>query len=208
MKITSTKKCLIKFKVACRMYRFDRIYIPLLMSFFILSSNEAKEFVVDTTANNSITFFAGSTFGSFEGVTSTIRGSLFWDNGDTLSAGSVHFEVPLQTIDTGIGLRNKHMRNKYLETDQYPLAVYEGSLTAWEDSDGDTARVKSNGTLKIHGVEKEMPATATLENTDSGFRVTTAFKLNIADFNIEQPSFLLTKMDKEVQLKLTFFLVN
>ena len=141
-------------------------------------------------------------------MTDKIRGTLSWENGDTVSTGRVHFEVPLETIDTGIGLRNKHMRNKYLETDQYPLAVYEGSLTSWEDSAGATARVKSTGILKIHGVEREMPATATLENTDSGFRVTTGFKLNITDFDIEQPGFLLTKMDREVRLKVTFFLVN
>src|SRR5438132_5755067 len=38
---------------------------------------------------------------------------------------AVTFVVPLATLKTGIDLRDRHMREKYLETDKYPNAVLE-----------------------------------------------------------------------------------
>ena len=37
----------------------------------------------------------------------------------------VKFTVPLASLETGIGLRDRHMREKYLQVDKYPDAVLE-----------------------------------------------------------------------------------
>ena len=42
------------------------------------------------------------------------------DDGTTLK-----ITVPLAGLQTGIGLRDKHMREKYLQVDKYPDAVLE-----------------------------------------------------------------------------------
>lgn len=178
------------------------IIIPLLFLSFI----RAAELKVDTTRDNPVKFFANSTFGSFEGVTDEIRGSLSWEGEDTMSTGEVYFEVDLETFDTGIGLRNSHMREKYLETDKFPKAIYNGQITAWQETSAGVYQVESKGTMTIHGVEKSFPATAKLYQTESGYRVVTNLKLDITEFNINKPRFLLTSMDKMVRLRLVFYL--
>src|SRR4051794_19552154 len=50
--------------------------------------------------------------------------------------GAVHVAVTLEHVDTGITLRNRHMREKYLETSKYPtadLVVPRASLTFPEE---------------------------------------------------------------------------
>jgi hypothetical protein len=55
--------------------------------------------------------------GSFEAKTNAMSGEIAARPGDPLS-GALH--VNLQTLDTGIGLRDKHMRENYLEVHKGP----------------------------------------------------------------------------------------
>ena len=87
-------------------------------------------FQVDTTRNNLVQFHADVTIGSFTATTSKIEGQVRWEEPDTLATSEVNFRVDLASFDTGIGLRNTHMREKVLETEQYPYAEYIGSLPA------------------------------------------------------------------------------
>lgn len=179
------------------------IFILLLFWTFVSS---AAVLEVDSTLDNSVIFYAGSTLGNFEGKTDNITGNISWQDDDTLGNGKVRLEVDLRTLDTGIGLRNSHMRDKYLETSQYPMAVFEGKLTEWQRIDQTSSQVTASGLLKIHGVEKPLSAVATVQQTDSIYRITTNFELNISDFKIHQPKFLFTSMKKIIRLRLVFYM--
>lgn len=52
-------------------------------------------------------------------------------------------EVSLGSCDTGIGLRNTHMKENYLETAKFPKAVFVGTVP---EADG-----KVSGILTVHG---------------------------------------------------------
>src|SRR5215468_4263304 len=54
---------------------------------------------------------------SLEGKTHELKVE---DDGSVLK-----FTVPLAGLQTGIGLRDRHMREKYLQVDKYPDAVLE-----------------------------------------------------------------------------------
>jgi polyisoprenoid-binding protein YceI len=180
----------------------------LIFIFLILwiVSSRATVLDVDSTRNNSVIFYASSTLGNFEGKTDNIRGNISWQDDDTLGSGKVHLQVDLRTLDTGIGLRNSHMRDKYLQTSRYPEAVYEGQLSEWQRIDDSTSRVVTSGTLKIHGVAKPFSAAATVQQIEAIYRITTNFEMNVANFNIKQPKFLFTSMKKVIRLKLIFYI--
>ena len=57
----------------------------------------------------------------FDVTKCTVTGELKEDKGKL----SGKFEVDLRSLDTGLDLRNEHMRDKYLETDKFPNAVFE-----------------------------------------------------------------------------------
>jgi polyisoprenoid-binding protein YceI len=163
---------------------------------------------VDTTQNNEVNFLANSTFGKIEGITNEISGYVKWEGDDTLSTSEVNFEVPLDSIDTGVGLRNKHMREKYLETEKYPKVIYTGKLSGWgkDQADSNKYLVSTEGKISIHGVEKPLSISGYLTKNENMYHVQFFFSLNIKDFNIDKPRFLLVSMNQILRLKIDFYL--
>ena len=94
---------------------------------------------------------------SFSGATDQIDGFIYWE-GDSLSVekSQLHFEVDLAGFDSGIGKRDRDMR-EVLGTDKWPKAVYKGEITelAAVDSTVTAFRVETRGTLSLHGVERQ-----------------------------------------------------
>ncbi|MBN2365644.1 MAG: YceI family protein [Calditrichaeota bacterium] len=182
--------------------------VIILFILFLLSGLHAEKWVVDTTRSNQVIFYANATLGSFEGKTNHIRGYLMWEGNDTLSTGKAYFEVDLSTLDTGIGLRNSHMRNKYLETEKYPRAIFEGDMIDWKTVSAGKHEISATGILKIHGEIKEISLISTLQQVPEGYRSITNFELNITDFGIEKPGFLLTSMDEQVRLRILLYMTG
>ena len=74
------------------------------------------------------------------------------DDGTTLKV-----IVPLAGLQTGIGLRDKHMREKYLEVDKYPDAVLEVPWSGVKlPGDGQTGEGSAPGKMTLHGKSKDV----------------------------------------------------
>jgi polyisoprenoid-binding protein YceI len=174
------------------------------------ASAGAVEYNVDTAAGNRVRFVSEAPIETFEGVTKRIDGYVAW-SGDSLVIGTaygqseVYFEVDLVALDTGIGLRNRHMRENYLHTDRYPYATYRGRIVAVERSPGDTAVVRSAGKLAIHGVERDLEIACRVTPHDSGYRIQGAFDVRLPDFKISVPSLMFLKISEVVAIDLDFY---
>ena len=111
----------------------------------------------------------------------------------TVLEGKVSGELKfaLATLETGIDLRNEHMKEKYLEVKNYPEArltlkdvpLPEGYTLASPKS-GEGA---FTGTLELHGVKKDISGTFATTEKNS---VEAKFEIKISDFKIEIPSYL------------------
>lgn len=88
----------------------------------------------------------------------------------------------LRTLDTGISLRNKHMKEKYLKTDKYPNA----KLTFPDRK------------LTLHGVVKQINP----EIKVIGGKVEAKFQINLADYKIDIPSFMEITVAKTVDVSI------
>ena len=65
---------------------------------------------------------------AFTGTTDKIDGFIYWEGEPIFAAkDQLHFEVDLASFDTGIGKRDRDMR-QVLDTDQWPKAVYKGKI--------------------------------------------------------------------------------
>lgn len=118
------------------------------------------------------------------------EGSLNWEK----SALKGEISVPLQAITTGIGTRDKHMKEKYLEIEKpgNEKAVFKFSgLDLGVKELGDFAAVERvvKGKIKIHGVEKEIDAKTKIGSQAGVLSGHFELELNISDFNIAIPSF-------------------
>jgi polyisoprenoid-binding protein YceI len=176
------------------------IYLILLLNGLLA----ATEYQVNKDQNNMVKFISDAPIEDFEGITDKIDGFIYWENDDMTKKSSLYFEVDLNTLDTGIGLRNRHMRENYLETEKYPVTYYEGSLTSVVEESGGNFILESEGKIFIHGIEKDLNVKGKMIATDNGYNIKVKFNVKLSDFNIEIPSIMFYKIDENMDLYLDF----
>ncbi|HSW31185.1 MAG TPA: YceI family protein [Longimicrobiales bacterium] len=169
----------------------------------------AQEFHVDRRADNLVRFISRASVEEFEGVTERIDGYVRLD-ATTLTSGSaggateIWLEVDLASLDTGIGLRNRHMRDRYLETAKYPYATFRGTVVRSEADPARAYRITARGTLTIHGVAQPRDLTCRVEPRGPGYRAQCAFEVLLSDHQIEIPKVMFLKLANEISLELDF----
>lgn len=165
----------------------------------------AVEFHVDKEQKNLVKFISDAPVEQIVGVTDKIDGYILWDGDDLTAKSEFYFEVDLATLDTGIGLRNRHMRDEYLETDKYPYASYGGKLTEVSTNDDGSLNITSTGTFRLHGVEKKINIDGVITKTENGYTASSRFTVKLEDYNIERPQFMLLKIGEVIQLDIQFY---
>lgn len=114
--------------------------------------------------------------------------------------------VNLDSLDTGMGLRNRHMKEKYLNTAENPKALLKFDGVELPHSYPVDAEIKNQtvkATLTVNKTEKPVTVTYSI---DKSSRLKASFKIKITDFNIEIPSFMnvtvADSVDVNVETKL------
>ena len=174
----------------------------------LAENSTAAEFQVDKTAGNRVRFTSQTTLDNFAGETNRIDGYILFAGSDSLAASEIHLEVELDQLDTGISLRNRHMRENALETDKFPLAVYHGKATAVRQDAPDHYLVTATGTLTLHGEEKEMTVTATVQVSGRKARIEAEFSVRLAEYSIRVPKVMFLKVNEIIPVKVDFTIVQ
>lgn len=182
-----------------------RIIFHLFLTIFVIQMGFAAEYQVDTSQKNQIKFISDAPLENFAGVTNKIDGYLFFEGDHLLQNSELYFEVDLNSLDTGIGLRNTHMRENYLETDQFPFAHFTGKLIKAEKISEDTYQAVTQGKMFIHGVEKEISVDGILIRQDDGFRIQAKFVTPLSDYKIKVPKIMFFKIDENIQVEVDFY---
>ena len=149
-----------------------------------------------------VVFKSKATLESFEGRTRTVNG---WIKLDSLNTISWRIEVDLADLDTGIGLRNRHMRENHLHTDEFPVAVFEGEQVS-DAIAGPEMTVALVGNFTLHGVSVERTIEIHLKFLPDGDLTASAeFGISLADHEIPRPGFLMMKLADVQQLRVRLF---
>lgn len=107
--------------------------------------------------------------GQFEAKTDKIEGDVVYQSGKVLAQ---NVRVPLETLKTGIDLRDEHMKEKYLEVKKYPYAI----LVMGEGSNG-----QGKGEIEIRNIRKPISGTYKIQ----GKMIEAQFNLKLSDFGIK-----------------------
>lgn len=119
-------------------------------------------------------------------------------------AGKVHFVVPLAHLDTGIELRNRHMRDKYLEVGKYPNAELVLDRAALKfPEDGRESSGSANGTMTIHGQTKPVTVSYKAKRSGNSYDVSGSARVNIKDYGVDVPSYLGVTVKPDVDVSLS-----
>jgi polyisoprenoid-binding protein YceI len=149
-----------------------------------------------------VSFFATGKPGflSIEGKTKTVS---LTDDGTNLV-----FVVPIATVDTGIALRDEHMRDTYVQAAQFPdlvLSVPKAGVT-WPTPGGKGTSGTVTAGFTTHGVTRQVPVAYQVEPGKSGVTIKASFPFDVSEHGIEIPTYMgvtiLPDMRAEVVLGL------
>jgi polyisoprenoid-binding protein YceI len=126
------------------------------------------------------------------------------DDGTTL-----HVAVPLGNLTTGISLRDKHMREKYLQTASYPEASLDVPRSAITfPKSGAEAAADVPAVLHLHGQNKTVSVHYTVKRDGDALHVSGAVHVNMNDFGIEVPRYMGITVKPEVDVTVRFDAVD
>jgi polyisoprenoid-binding protein YceI len=144
--------------------------------------------------------------GSFEARSASLSGTVALATSRP-AAFTGDLAVDLRTLDTGIELRNQHMRDSYLEVGKgagYETAVL--SEIHLGDVDGATfqGRTPFTGSLLLHAARKPVAGEVDIRREGSDIRVAASFRVRLDEFGIPPPRYLGVGVKNEVQVRTSF----
>lgn len=112
------------------------------------------------------------------------------------------FEFDLASLDTGIKMRNEHMKTKYLEVDKYPrakLVIESATLSKdWSVKNPDLKSAEFSGNLTLHGVTRPVKGTFSM---GADRDVLAEFDVKLSDYQVAVPSFAGITVKDDVSIK-------
>lgn len=145
-----------------------------------------------------ITFFSDATIEDIA-AENVLAGSLF-----NVTTGELVFIVPIKDFKFQKSLMREHFNEKYMETEKYPKATFQGKLTGFANAENIEQKVKATGKLTMHGVTREItiPGTANLSN--GRIVLKSKFIIKLKDYNIDIPAIVWKNIAEEIELKIDF----
>ncbi|HEX7668410.1 MAG TPA: YceI family protein [Polyangiaceae bacterium] len=113
-------------------------------------------------------------------------------------------KIPLGGLKTGISLRDSHMREKYLQVEQYPAAELMVSRDAIKLPNGGAVSIDAKGTLSLHGKTKPVTFHYDAKRSGSAMHVNGTLRLNIKEFGIDVPSYAGITVKPDVDVAVEF----
>ena len=173
------------------------IKAPIIAVFLFLLSWQgvSQEFV---TENGSVEFLSKAPLNEFTGKSSNLNGLV------DLDKNLLDFYVDLNTLNTGIGLRDRHMRENYLETKKYPYAEFTGKISTIPPLErGQSKPVTAKGKFTIHGVEKEIEVPGKLTAlSDTELQLDASFRVLLGDYKIDIPKVVFYELAEEQEVSI------
>jgi polyisoprenoid-binding protein YceI len=143
--------------------------------------------------------------GSFEAKTKNLSGDVT-PASDEQGAVRGALKVELQTLETGISVRDRHMKSNYLEVEKGPeFATATIDDIRVEKLEGKTV---FTGVLSLHGQKKKVTGAAELQEKDGKVRVQAQFPVKVSEFEIPPPTYLGVGVRDEIQIKVSLLAVR
>lgn len=184
--------------------KFSRLLALIVVLTAVPAAAQPQTFRTTAGAEQVATFFADHSLGEVEGTLQPIAGALTFDPAAPTAGLAGRFVVAAETFDSGLGMRDRDMRENYLEVEQFPEIVFEMDAVRptllGSSTPGDTLRLAATGRLTLHGVTRPQTVRATLIPTAGGYRVRATFALKLSDHGIPPPRRFLLKVGDDVRM--------
>ncbi len=125
-----------------------------------------------------------------------------------LRGGALHgqLDVAMNDFTTGIDLRDRHMKETYLETGKFPNArlIFDGTTIPGIQEQGNF-KVESapfRASLELHGQRKPIEGEASISRSGAVAQVDAKFKVKLSDYGIQIPKYLGITVAEDVTIEI------
>jgi polyisoprenoid-binding protein YceI len=136
--------------------------------------------------------------GSFEARTKEVAGDLTPPASKAGPVGGA-LRINLQTLETGIAVRDRHMKSTYLQVERG--ADFATATLSGIEIDSLEGKASFQAMLALHGQSRPVTGTAEVHSHDGRYRVDAQFMVHISDYEIPAPTYLAIGVRDELKVK-------
>jgi hypothetical protein len=118
--------------------------------------------------------------------------------------GEIVFSIPIQEFQFDKSLMKEHFNEKYMESDKFPKATFQGKISDFDPSKTEPQNARANGKLTIHGVTNDVEIPGTIEKQGDKYLIKSKFIVKLADYKIEIPQLLWQNIAEQVEVTADF----
>ena len=145
-----------------------------------------------------VSFFSD---GAIEDIAASNAKSMSIFNATT---GDIVFSIPIKDFEFEKSLMKEHFNEKYMETEKFPKATFQGKITGFQTTVAGEQPAKAAGKLTMHGVAKEIELAGTVEFNNGKVVMKSKFIVKLEDYKIAIPQLLWQNIAEEIEVKTEF----
>ncbi len=145
-----------------------------------------------------VRFTLGATLHQVEGIARLVRGEIRLDAATGAATGEL--VVDATSAETGHDGRDRDMHRKVLESEDYPLIVFRPERLEGDPQLGGAVAARLAGRLSIHGAEHPLSVEVTGRTEGRRVTATARFTVPYVEWGMRDPSKLLLRVKKEVEV--------
>lgn len=194
------------------MYFIKKIITAIFLSLSFQANAKTYNYIVKKN-NGSVKFFATGSPSSLRinGVGVSPEGNIEISHDEKSSKVQGSFNFDLSTLNSGIEMRDSHMKEKYLELEKFPVSKLSiNPIFINEDILKSKSKIQSEfkGTLNLHGLENKVVGATEFTLTNDQLKILAKFKIKSSDYKIETPSFAGITLADEIEIEVELNLLN
>lgn len=166
-----------------------------ILTILSVATAHAQKFSIESGL---ITFFSDATLEDIK-ADNKKAASLF-----NAATSDIAFSVPINEFQFDKSLMQEHFNEKYMETDKYPKASFQGKLAGFSLGASGSQPVTATGKLTIHGVTRDVTIPGSFEMKKGKPVMQAKFTVKLADYNVTIPQLMWQNIAEEVEVTVTF----
>ena len=118
--------------------------------------------------------------------------------------GDVVFSIPIKEFEFEKSLMKEHFNEKYMETEQFPKATFQGKISGYQPSVSGEQKATAAGKMTIHGVTQDVQIPGTMINSNGVLTMKAKFMIKLVDYKVKIPQLLWKNIAEEVEVTVEF----
>lgn len=175
--------------------------INVFIVVFLVSASVFGQNYVTKTGH--IKFYSETPIETIEAHNHSVNSALNPESGDFV------FKLLIKSFEFEKALMQEHFNENYMESDQYPNAMFKGAIVNANDIDFSkegTYEAIVKGDLSIHGVTKAVEEKGTFVVEDGAIQGKSVFTVKLEDYKIKVPGAVKKQISESIEITIDVML--